>query len=209
MSIIPNALSVLGFLFRATPQRCFAGLNRKHSRSSHLMKTTPSFRALAPVLAFRSTTLHAQVPQLLNDDGRVAVGDPPVNPTLADMTGIPVMVFACGDVPLRVEFDGGGNDSQLPLPDQMRVRPARLSAFHMAVNGLTLGHCQAVRQWGALVGGSLWPNGNVLKDRAGNAHERCRDGYALGRSAGGTVPRGPAAASKHARPKSVLIEQVL
>jgi hypothetical protein len=48
-------------------------------RLSHLMKTTPVLRALALVLAVTSTALHAQVPQILNYQGRVAFGDPPVN----------------------------------------------------------------------------------------------------------------------------------
>ncbi len=43
------------------------------------MKTTPVLRALALVLTLSSTALHAQVPQILNYQGRVAVGDPPVN----------------------------------------------------------------------------------------------------------------------------------
>lgn len=43
------------------------------------MRTTPFFRALALVLTLTSTALHAQVPQILNYQGRVAVGDPPVN----------------------------------------------------------------------------------------------------------------------------------
>jgi hypothetical protein len=43
------------------------------------MKTTSVLRALALVLTFSSTALHAQVPQLLNYQGRVAVGNPPVN----------------------------------------------------------------------------------------------------------------------------------
>jgi hypothetical protein len=173
------------------------------------MKTTPILRALALVLTFTSTALLAQVPQILNYDDRVFVGDPPVNPALADMSRNPVTVFACGDLHLRVWFDGGGNGSQLLLPDQMRFRPAQLSAFHMDVNELTLGQWQIVRQWGALMGGSLCSVGNGLKDMAGKAHERCRDGYALGRYAGGTVPRGPAADSKPVRPKSVPIDQAL
>ena len=43
------------------------------------MKTTPFLRALALVLTLTATALHAQVPQILNYQGRVAVGDPPVN----------------------------------------------------------------------------------------------------------------------------------
>lgn len=43
------------------------------------MKTIPLLRALALVLTLTSTALHAQVPQILNYQGRVAVGDPPVN----------------------------------------------------------------------------------------------------------------------------------
>ncbi len=43
------------------------------------MKTTPFLRALALVITLTSTALHAQVPQILNYQGRVAVGDPPVN----------------------------------------------------------------------------------------------------------------------------------
>ncbi len=43
------------------------------------MKTTPVLRALALVLTLTSTALHAQVPQIINYQGRVAVGDPPVN----------------------------------------------------------------------------------------------------------------------------------
>lgn len=43
------------------------------------MKTIPYFRALALVLTLTSTALHAQVPQILNYQGRVAVGDPAVN----------------------------------------------------------------------------------------------------------------------------------
>ena len=48
-------------------------------RLSHIMKTTPILRALALVLTLTATALHAQVPQILNYQGRVAVGDPPVN----------------------------------------------------------------------------------------------------------------------------------
>jgi len=43
------------------------------------MKTTTLLRALALVFTLTSTALHAQVPQILNYQGRVAVGDPPVN----------------------------------------------------------------------------------------------------------------------------------
>lgn len=43
------------------------------------MNTTPMLRALALVLTLTSTALHAQVPQIPNYQGRVAVGTPPVN----------------------------------------------------------------------------------------------------------------------------------
>ena len=43
------------------------------------MKTTPILRALALVFTLTAAALHAQVPQILNYQGRVAVGDPPVN----------------------------------------------------------------------------------------------------------------------------------
>ena len=43
------------------------------------MKTTPILRALALVLTLTSTALHAQVPQIINYQGRVAVGSPSVN----------------------------------------------------------------------------------------------------------------------------------
>ena len=43
------------------------------------MKASPLLRALALVVMVTSTALHAQVPQLLNYQGRVSVGDPPVN----------------------------------------------------------------------------------------------------------------------------------
>ena len=46
---------------------------------NHLMRTTPLLRALALVLTVTSTALHAQVPQIINYQGRVAVGNPPVN----------------------------------------------------------------------------------------------------------------------------------
>ena len=46
---------------------------------NHLMRTTPLLRALALALTLTSTALHAQVPQILNYQGRVAVGNPPVN----------------------------------------------------------------------------------------------------------------------------------
>ena len=56
-------------------------------RSSVAMKTIPTnpilpplrTLALALLLTLTSATLHAQVPQILNYQGRVAVGDPPVN----------------------------------------------------------------------------------------------------------------------------------
>jgi len=48
-------------------------------RLSQIMKTTPILRALALVLTVTSPALQAQVPQILNYQGRVAVGDPPVN----------------------------------------------------------------------------------------------------------------------------------
>ena len=43
------------------------------------MKTTAILRALALVLTLTSTALHAQVPQIINYQGRVAVGSPAVN----------------------------------------------------------------------------------------------------------------------------------
>ena len=51
-------------------------------RSSALLKTIPTlplFGALALVLTITSTALHAQVPGILNYQGRVAVGTPAVN----------------------------------------------------------------------------------------------------------------------------------
>jgi len=48
-------------------------------RLSQIIKTTPILRALALVLAVTATALHAQVPQILDYLGRVAVGDPLVN----------------------------------------------------------------------------------------------------------------------------------
>jgi hypothetical protein len=46
-----------------------------------MIPTLPPLRtlALALVLTITSTVLHAQVPGILNYQGRVAVGDPPVN----------------------------------------------------------------------------------------------------------------------------------
>ena len=41
--------------------------------------TLPLFGALALVLTITSAALHAQVPGILNYQGRVAVGSPPVN----------------------------------------------------------------------------------------------------------------------------------
>jgi formylglycine-generating enzyme required for sulfatase activity len=43
------------------------------------MKSIPLLRALAIVLTLASTPLHAQVPQILNYQGNIAVGAPPVN----------------------------------------------------------------------------------------------------------------------------------
>jgi formylglycine-generating enzyme required for sulfatase activity len=43
------------------------------------MKSIPLLRALAVVLTLASTPLHAQVPQILNYQGNIAVGTPPVN----------------------------------------------------------------------------------------------------------------------------------
>lgn len=43
------------------------------------MKTIPLLRALALLLTVAPTALHAQVPQIINYQGRVAVGNPPVN----------------------------------------------------------------------------------------------------------------------------------
>jgi hypothetical protein len=43
------------------------------------MKSIPLLRALAVVLTLASATLHAQVPQILNYQGNIAVGTPPVN----------------------------------------------------------------------------------------------------------------------------------
>jgi YVTN family beta-propeller protein len=43
------------------------------------MKAIPILRALALVLTLTSTALHAQVPQIINYQGRVAVGSPAVN----------------------------------------------------------------------------------------------------------------------------------
>lgn len=69
------------FRFRATPQRCPAGLNRRLQRFKFIlpMKTTLFLRALALVITVAFAALHAQVPQLINYQGRVAVGNPPVN----------------------------------------------------------------------------------------------------------------------------------
>jgi hypothetical protein len=43
------------------------------------MKFIPLLRTLAVILTFASTTLYAQVPQILNYQGNIAVGTPPVN----------------------------------------------------------------------------------------------------------------------------------
>ncbi len=43
------------------------------------MKSIPVSRALAVILTLASTTLHAQVPQILNYQGNIAVGTSPVN----------------------------------------------------------------------------------------------------------------------------------
>jgi formylglycine-generating enzyme required for sulfatase activity len=53
--------------------------SKSFPRPSLPMKTTAVLRALALVLTLTSTALHAQVPEILNYQGRVAVGTPPVN----------------------------------------------------------------------------------------------------------------------------------
>lgn len=74
-----QALASLFFIPRDTAMVHCRAESKALPRLRHLMKTTLLLRALALVLTLTSTALHAQVPQILNYQGRVAVGSPPVN----------------------------------------------------------------------------------------------------------------------------------
>ena len=74
------------------------------------MKTTPFLRALALVLTLTAMALHAQVPQILNYQGRVAVGIPAVN---FDGTGAFKFALVQGEGPtLLWKNDGSMGDTE-------------------------------------------------------------------------------------------------